>query len=157
MIALVWSIIGIGLVAALLFGGMSLFNTNAANMGQIKDNATSAFYGLASAYHAYVKANDVSPSTGSWQTELVPGYITELKTPVSGASWSYGYDATYGYYFCLSGSMPQAAWDGMYAAIGNFPSSSFYINITGCTTRSTSSKPSSWPTTLYAAYWVRGS
>lgn len=157
MMALVWTVIGIGLVAALLFGGASLFTPNAATLTQIKDNSTSAFQGMASAYQAYVNANDIPPTTADWQTQLVPGYLPELKQPVSGATWSYGYDATYGYYFCLSGSLPQTAWDGLYATIGNYPTNAFYLNVTSCTTRSTSAKPSSWPSTLYATYWLRGS
>ncbi|HCM83682.1 MAG TPA: hypothetical protein DIS76_03855 [Rhodospirillaceae bacterium] len=97
MMALVWAVIGIGLVAALLFGGTSLFNTSSATLSQVKDNSTSAFQGMASAYQAYINANDIPPTTADWETELIPGYLTELKLPIPSTTWSYGYDATFGY------------------------------------------------------------
>jgi hypothetical protein len=157
MMALVWIVIGIGLVSALLLGGTSLLQGTGPLRSQIKETSTSMFHALASAYQSYYAANRVAPTTAAWQTQLVPSYITELKTPITGLTWTFNTDVTHGDYFCLYGSMPQTTYLGLSDAATNFPTSSYILNTTACGQRSNSSAPSSWPTTVYITYWVKGS
>jgi hypothetical protein len=157
MTALIWVVIGIGMAAALLFGGTSYFNATSATRTQIKDKTVYAFQGLTGAYRAYVNANGISPTSADWQTQLIPGYTTALKYPADGLTWTFNTDVTHGDYFCLSGSMAKNVYDGITDAATAFPSSSYFVNTSACAARSTSAAPGSWPSTLYITYWLKGS
>lgn len=157
MMALVWSVIGIGLVAALLFGGISLFNPDASTLAQVRDNTTSAFQGVASAYHAYVNANDVAPTTAGWYAELVPGFLPDVKYPIPDTLWSYGTDVTYGDYFCLYGTMSIVAYNGALTAAANFPTNVLVVSPGACGERSAVLVFGGFPRSIYITYWLRGS
>lgn len=161
MLALLWTVVGIGLSGLLIYGGLSYFQGTGPERMRIKEAATSSFYGLASAYQAYVNSNNASPASGSWNTQLIPTYLTELKYPLyptSGFTWSFNTDATYGDYFCLSGSMTSVQCNGMADASSKFPVNSYVVNATSCSTRTavTCASIGSWPATVYVTYWLRG-
>jgi len=163
MTALVWAVIGIGLSAALLFGGISYFQNVGPSRSQTKETVIAAFQALASAYRAYISANNIAPTTGAWQTQLMPTYISELKYPISGMTWSYGADgaaqcsgASCGNYFCLSGSVSQAVYKGFNDASGSFNANAYIIDTSACAARTNAGAPASWPANIYVTYWLQG-
>ena len=165
MIALIWAVIGIGLVGALLYGGISYFQGTAPERLRIKEAMIAEVEAEAAAYQAFISANGIAPT--SFTTQIVGYYLPERKLPISGMTWSDGVDATYGNYICLTGSVSSVGCKGLEdvgtAATVNattpFPTNAYVLNFTSCTTRTavTCASNSTWPTTAYVTYWLRGS
>lgn len=158
MAALLWAIVGIGLVGALLVGGVSLFQATGSERLRVKEAMVAEVNAESAAHQAFLNANGFAAT--NYATQIVGYYIMERKLPVSGMTWSNGNDATYGYYICLSGSVPSSAsCNGLADASSSFATSSYYINSTSCVTRSNvaCSSIGTWPSTMYITYWLRGS
>ena len=151
MLALVWVLVGIGLTAAMIFGGISLFDGRSSTQLQVKETTTAMFQALVGGYRSYRAANDTPVTTSNWSTELVPHYVPELKVPVSG--WTWTFNSTGNPYFCLYGSMSRSAYEGVAAAAAEFSSSVFFVNTTACGSN-TNAVPGSYPATVYVNYYL---
>jgi hypothetical protein len=157
MLAIILVLVGVALAGLLVYGNSTSLQNSSPVRSQIKENTITAIYGLASAYQAYYNANGVAPTAGACSsTALVPTYITEIKYPASGLSCSFGTNATYGNYFCYSGSVSQQAYNAFVDATASFPTSSYILGTTGCAERTTDTAPTTWPATIYLTYWLLG-
>ncbi len=161
---LIWTIIGIGLMAAIFAAGQNYLSFDSQPQREARDKVIYAFHSMIAGYNDYKAANATPPSLANWQAELIPNYLT-LPIPINSLSWSYANDTTYGDYFCLSGNISQAQNNGINSITAassnaNFPANLLVIAYNACGKRSIDalgSTPASWPGAIYITYWLAGS
>lgn len=156
MTSLLLTLMGIGLIAAMLMATISYLPAQQ----NITQNALSlirtGFTGLQTGYTNYTAATGSAPTSSNWTSVLTPQYVF-LPVAPSGLSWSYVSGATYGSstgnYFCLSGTWNQAEYQAATDAAHWFSSQAYFMNST-CGATSNASAPTSWPASAAITFWV---
>lgn len=110
--SLIQAIVGVGLAALVVAGGIQYASPAAQLRPKIAAQAEGGFGALEGSYRARQAANLPAPATADWETALFPTY-GERPAAVRGLGWSYG-NTTDGVWFCLSGPLRE---DVVHAAL----------------------------------------
>ena len=102
-------IVGVGLVALVVTGGIQYVSPDAATRSELMLRAEAGFAALESALASQQAVGLRAPSADGWQEAMFPTFGT-LPPTLAGLNRSYGNDEE-GVWFCLSGrpTMPQVA------------------------------------------------
>lgn len=158
MLNLILVLISIALTASVLYSTLSYLPALRPLTDRTYELSKSGFTSLESAYVSYKAATttDLAPST--WMADLTPKYVFIPRTP-EGMTWSYNIQsgvispAVPGNYFCLSGIISKAQWDGLNRLNKIFSSQQYFQNTT-CGSTTNISEPTSWPASVAMTYWV---
>jgi hypothetical protein len=156
MLSLLLTLMSIGLLAVMVVTSVSYLPLDEDVILGTGDMVHNGLIALQTGYNNYVSATGSTPTSNNWTSILTPEYVFLPATP-KGMSWSYTSGAPYGSatgnYFCLSGSITAAQYQGIVNQESQFSSQAYFISST-CGATTNAPAPGNWPANVAITYWV---